>query len=51
MKKTTMWIIIIGLLIAVSVPIFDDPFHRDGLVTFATWAYREIYELLYGEQG
>lgn len=39
----------IGMLICFTIPVFDDPFHKEGKISVMTWFYRECYELLNGE--
>ena len=29
--------------------VFPDPYHQEGNVSFFTWCYREIYEVINGE--
>lgn len=51
-KKVLIIILIIGAVLfgTAFVPVFPDPFHKNGTVNFWVWAYRELYELVHGEQ-
>lgn len=50
MKLTKEWVyaIIIFIVFGFTVPVFDDPNHKEGKVTLFTWAYRTIYKATHG---
>jgi hypothetical protein len=52
MKKKWLVLLIVVVVVvgAFTAPVFPDPYHEDGNVTFAEWIYREIDELLHGEK-
>ena len=52
MKESSFCIIVGLVLLAFTVRIFSDPFHKElrGF-TFAEWVQRELYEIKHGEQG
>lgn len=52
MKKKILLISIILVITvgAFTIPIFPDPYHQEGNVTFITWLEREIRELIQGEK-